>query len=716
MTSSRPRGAPTGDATATPSGRPGGGGRLRRDIEGLRAVAVLMVLLYHLRVPGMDGGFAGVDVFFVISGFLITGLMLREVDRSGTVRLGRFYARRARRLLPAALLVILCTLLAGLVVLPGSQLRNLVHDTIGASLYVVNWVLSARAVDYLAEDAGVSPLQHYWSLSIEEQFYLLWPLVILLGLWLAARAGRAAAGAHRATRGVDPRPTVLLLLAVVAAASFGWSMLLTASNPGAAYFSTFTRLWELAAGALLAFAVPALSGLGRRPRELLALVGLAAVVFTTVGIDRSTAWPGWAAAIPVLGSVAVIAAGCGGGATTGGRLLSTAPMVWLGGLSYAVYLWHWPLIVLSEAHLGPLPWPARGALGVLSILLAWGTKHLVEDPVRFHPRLVGHAAPSLVAGGTGMALVCAVALGVLATRPELRDTDAPGPALLVADPQAPEWTLRSDPAQAYTRSGTLSPHPDLAQEDVPPYYADGCQVDQGVPEPRFDCVYGDPAGTQEVLLVGDSKAGQWFSAVNDVARQEGCRLTAYLKSACPFTVAGAEEDDCSAFGRSVVDHVTAQERPPGLVLVSMGAGRTEALQEGAVSALEELRAQGTDVVVLADNPYPAGSLYPCAGEHPDDLLSCAARTELLGGAELLGAVADDLDAPTIDLNRWICPDLDRCPVAIGGILTWRQGSHLTDTYVRALTPFLYRELSALGLTERPVAEIAVDDVPAREEP
>lgn len=679
-----------------------------------------MVLLYHLRTPGVGGGFAGVDVFFVISGFLITGLLLREVDLSGTVRLARFYARRARRLLPAALLVTLFTLLVGLQVLPGSHTRDLVHDSIGATLYVINWVLSSRAVDYLAENAGVSPLQHYWSLSIEEQFYLLWPVVILVGAGLAVRSRRTGAGAHRAGGsggGAAPgaRPTVLVLLVVIAAASFAWSVVHTSHDPGPAYLSTLTRLWELAAGALLALAVPLASRLSRGWREVLVLVGLAAVLVTTVGFDRTTAWPGWAAVVPVLGSAAVIAAGCSGAGTVGGRLLSTPPMVWLGGLSYALYLWHWPLIVLSEAHWGELGGPARAGIGALSVLLAWVTKHLVEDPVRFHPRLAGNAVPSLVAGAAGMVLVCGVAVGALVARPELEDrTDALGPALLVADPRAERWTLRADPAQAYTRSGTLSPLPELAREDVPPYYDDDCQIDQGDAEPRFDCVSGQLDGGQEVLLVGDSKAGQWFSAVDAVARQENWRLTTYLKSSCPFTVAGAEED-CSAFGRAVVDHVGAQPQPPSLVLVSTGAGHTDEVEEGAAQALLELRSLGAEVVVLADNPYPPGSRYSCAAERPDDLLACAIGTELAGGAPLLGALADDLGVPTIDLNPWICPDLDSCPVAIGGILTWRQGSHLTDTYVRALTPFLYRELSGLGLTERPVAEIAVDDVPAREE-
>ncbi|WP_109472454.1 acyltransferase family protein [Ornithinimicrobium cavernae] len=702
MISSRPRGAPTGDATATPKRRRDRGGRLRRDIEGLRAVAVLMVLLYHLRVPGAEGGFAGVDVFFVISGFLITGLMLREVEASGTLRLGRFYARRARRLLPAALLVTVATLLGGVWALPGSQLRDLVHDSIGATLYVVNWVLSSRAVDYLAEDAGVSPLQHYWSLSIEEQFYLLWPVLVLVGLGLAARSRLAW------------RPTLLGLLALVAAASLVYSVLLTASAPGQAYLSTFTRLWQLAAGALLAFAAPALTRLRPWASGLLVLVGLAAVLFTAVGVDAATAWPGWAAAVPVLGAAAVIAAGCSGRDTLGGRLLSTGPMVWLGGLSYALYLWHWPLIVLAEARWGELGATARAGLGVLAVLLAWVTKHAVEDPVRFQRRLAARPLTSLVAGGTGMALVCGLALAVLSTRPELQDrTDAPGPAALVADPAAQEWRLVDDPAHAFTRQGPLSPDPELAPEDIPPYYGDECQIAQGDPSPRYDCVYGNPDSPTEVLMVGDSKAGQWFSAVDAVAEQENWRLTAYLKSSCPFTVAGAEEEDCNAFGRTVVDHVTAQERPPALVLVSMGANRDPELEAGVRSALQALQETGARVVVLADNPYPPGSLYPCAAERPAALLECSSEVELAGGAELLGAVADDLDLTTINLNRWICPLEGTCPVAVGGILIWRQGSHLTDTYVRALTPFLYRELSALGLTERPAGDIALADVPDR---
>lgn len=716
--------------TSATQGMPGRSS-IRRDIEGLRAVAVLMVLAFHLGLPGAEGGFAGVDVFFVISGFLITGLLVREVRSTGRVDLLTFYARRARRLLPAALLVILLTFVAGWWLLPGSEQLRLAQDSLGATLYVVNWVLAARSVDYLAEDASPSPLQHYWSLSVEEQFYLVWPLLILLGLALAARLR------------VGPRTVVATLLGMLALSSFSWGVLATHDRPAQAYFVTTTRLWELAAGAILVFALPWLNRLARSVRETLALVGLGTIVTTVVIFGPGTPWPGWAAAVPVLASVAVVAAGCSAGDTVGGRFLSITPLVWLGGLSYAVYLWHWPLVVLAEAQLGPLGASTRVGLGVACILLAWATKHLVEDPIRFNRWLSARSVRSLAATGAMMALLSMVVLGALYTRPSVEEsiaselpsvsvapggTDAgsttgpaqgapvtvsSGPGTLVADVASTTWVLRDDPSDAYTARGPIAPLPDHAPDDAPPYYDDGCQIGSGDPEPRHDCVYGDADSSTEVVLLGDSKAGQWFSAVDAIAQQEGWRLQLYLKSACPFTVAGAEDADCDAFGKAVVDHLISQARPPALALVSTGAGRTPELLEGATDALRALQEHGTEVVLITDNPYPPGSRYPCAAEHLDDLGQCAFEPGPGSGNDLLGALAERLDLDQIDLNQWICPEETVCPVAVGERLIWRQGSHITDTYARNLTPFLYRHLSRLGLTDRPVEDIEIDDVPTR---
>ena len=670
----------------------------RRDIEGLRALAVLAVLLYHLRVPGLGGGFAGVDVFFVISGFLITGILLREIDRTGRVSLGDFWARRARRLLPAALVVVAATFAAGWVVLPTSSRPDLVADVLGSTLYVVNWVLAARSVDYLAEGAGVSPLQHYWSLAVEEQFYLLWPLLVLLGLALAARTG------------ASPRRLLAALLGLVTALSLGWSVVATAQSPQTAYLITPTRLWELGAGGLLAFTVPALRHLPARAAQVAAATGLALVLVTVLVVGPGTPWPGTAALLPVVGSVLLLAAGTSGTTTLVGRALSLPPLVWVGGLSYGIYLVHWPLLVLVEEQRGPLGPAGLTLIGLLTVLLAWLLRLLVEDPVRFSRRLSARPARSLLAAGTAMALVTGVAGVAWAARPTLGSTTAPGPAALVADPSADVWEPVALPRRAYDRVGPVQPDPALARQDVPGYYADGCQVQQGVAAPDPSCVYGDTGSGTRVALWGDSKLGQYASALEAIAQAESWRLELYLKSACSPTVAGATEPECDAFGQEVVRQLLAD--PPHLVLIGSG-GFEEAEREGMVGGARALTDAGIDVVVVDDNAHPDHQAYECAAEHPEDLLACERPPRGTYGRPHLRAVHQATGAPVVDLNPWICPEESTCPAALGGQLVYRQGSHLTDTYARSLTPFLYRELSTLGLTEAAPGDIALDDVPPR---
>ncbi|MFX0539019.1 acyltransferase family protein [Ornithinimicrobium sp. Y1847] len=681
--------------------------QLRRDIEGLRAIAVGVVLLYHLKLPWLPGGFAGVDIFFVISGFLITSLMLREVARTGTVSLSDFYARRARRLLPPASLVIVVTLIAGWFVLPRSQRTDLLSDVLGSTLYVVNWVLSARSVDYLAEDAGASPLQHYWSLSVEEQFYVVWPLLILLALFIASRSRMPR---HR---------VAFVLLGLLGLASAIWSVLLTRSDPATAYFVTTTRLWELAAGALLAFAVGRLAQLPRWAAEVMVLLGLVLIVVAVTVFTSATPWPGWAAGVPVLGAVLVIAAGAAGHPTLGARLLGVPPMVWIGGLSYSIYLWHWPLVVLAEARWGALSVPALVGLGVASILLAWATKHLVEDPVRFSRTLSARPWRSLTAGGVAMALICAVALALWTTRPTVTPADrgdVAGAGMLVADPEASDWELVADPASDFDATGPLVPDPPTAPKDIPSYYADDCQVDEGDPLPRDHCVYGVTDSDVEVVLWGDSKIGQYFTPFEHIALEEGWRLKTYLKSRCPPTSAGAPHDDCSEFGGHALEELLAD--PPDAIIIGAGTGSTEQLSEGLIATMRPLTEQGVPIVVLRDNPHPDypedgpwSNAYDCADVNSDDLRACDFPLTPSPSDEMMDGLAEELDLPMIDLNEWMCPADLPCPVAIGGSLIYRQGSHVTDTYARTLTPFLHRELVRAGLSTTPAEEIGLDDVP-----
>lgn len=682
------------------------GTALRGDIEGLRAIAVGTVLLYHLGLPWLPGGFVGVDVFFVISGFLITSLLLRESTKTGTVSISDFYARRARRLLPAASTVLLFTAVVGWFVLPRAARGDLATDVVASTFYVVNWALANRSVDYLAEDSAPSPLQHYWSLSVEEQYYVVWPLMILVGLFLARRARLKA------------KPVLAAMLAATALASFGHSVLHTRAEPATAYFWTTTRVWELAIGALLAFLVVRLHGLGRWAAQALALAGLVLIGWSAVVLTSKSPWPGHLALLPTLGAAAIIAAGCSsrfGQRTAVARLLSLPPMTWIGGLSYAIYLWHWPLIILAKTRWPAISWPGLAAIGLLSLALAWVTKHVIEDPIRFNRALAARAVRGIAFGLAAMLVTGLSGYAVRRTVPVYdRGAATAGSRGLVADPGAKEWTVRADPQAVFTTSGRVTPDPALAPKDVPSYYADDCQVKPGDSQVRTRCSYGDPKAEKVIAIAGDSKMGQWFPAFKAIAKAEGWRLDLYLKSSCTFTSSGAKED-CNAFGRSAV--AAMRKRPPDILVTSQGSGGRGDRVDGMVDVLSQVQQMGTKVVVLADNPTPPSSkVYDCVDAHPGDYLACAfpatdgAREG--SGTPALTAAAKGVGVPVLDLNPWMCPERsDVCPAVIDGTLLYRQGTHITASYARTLTPMIYRYLARLGLTKRTPQDITLDDVP-----
>ncbi|WP_155766298.1 acyltransferase family protein, partial [Mycobacterium colombiense] len=316
----------------------------RPDIEGLRAVAVIAVVLYHAGIPGVTGGYIGVDVFFVISGFLITGLLFREASTTNTVALGRFYGARARRLLPAAAIVGTITAIGAAAALPPLQARSVFLDGIASALYVGNYRFALRGTDYLASDAP-SPFQHYWSLGVEEQFYLVWPVLIIAVAWSVRRI--------RLLRGAETRATpYAVVLAVLAAASLTAGALWTRTSPSWAFFSLPTRAWELAAGGLVALSLQQWRRLSLRTASIAGGGGLALILLTCTQLNSHTPYPGTEALLPVLGTALII----GGGAVTGGlgvgRLLCRPAMRAIGRISYSWYLWHWPVLLLMPALLG----------------------------------------------------------------------------------------------------------------------------------------------------------------------------------------------------------------------------------------------------------------------------------------------------------------------------------------------------------------------------
>ena len=313
--------------------------RFRADVEGLRAVAVLAVVVYHAGLSQVGGGFVGVDVFYVLSGFLITGLLWEELQTTAGLRLGAFYGRRARRLLPAAVLVLMVTLVASWVWLSPLQARGAARDAAAAALYVANYRFALQRTDYLA-DASPSPLQHYWSLGVEEQFYLLWP-VLLLVVFVAGRRLRTPSSAG-----------AVAVLALAGAGSLALSLRLTAVSEPWAFFSLPTRAWELAAGGLVALSASTLRRLPGVAAATLGWLGLEAIAWSMTRFSAATPFPGIAALLPVGGTAAVLAAGCAAPRLGPGRVLGWRPLQAGGKLSYSWYLWHWPPLILAPAVAG----------------------------------------------------------------------------------------------------------------------------------------------------------------------------------------------------------------------------------------------------------------------------------------------------------------------------------------------------------------------------
>ncbi len=684
--------------SAAPTPPPSG---MRGDIEGMRAIAVGMVLLYHAQVPLVVGGFAGVDVFFVISGFLITALLIREIDRSGTISILGFYARRARRLLPAATVVLLFVAICGPFILSASVRADLGRDILGSTFYVVNWVLAARSVDYLAEDNQASVLQHYWSLSVEEQFYVLWPLIMILAVIVARRSR------------VSRFHLMAALMVVITVASLIFSIVHTATSPGTAYFITTTRIWELGVGALLALAMPALQRLPRAMSQMAALAGLLTVGFSAMLITSQTPWPGSAALLPVLGTAAVIAAGCAHTDTLAGRLLGVAPMRFVGGLSYSLYLWHWPLLVFAEEVRPNISLIDRIVIVTAAVGLAYLTKRFIEDPIRFNRKFSRKPSAALLGAGVAMTSTTAAAVALVLSTPTLADeapTQAIGAEALEGDVAATD----DEASVALPTSGPVYPEPALAPEDVPELYDDGCQVPQDSTD-VITCDYGDTTAGRVIALVGDSKVGQWLPAFDEIGQDQGFIVRTYTKSACTWTEATLQlqsepYDECREWGQQVKAELMKGDLP-SVIVVSGGSDEAidadggtsmSALVEGYEQYWTQVLAAGIPVVALADNPHPGFSVYECVEDNPDDFSKCDFEVREGGGTPALREAMNAVEGVSmIDLTDRICID-SRCPAVIGDVLVYRQGSHITATYARTLSSNL--EAALLPLIDKPPTE------------
>lgn len=679
--------------------------RFRPDVEGLRAVAILLVVLYHVHAGLAPGGYVGVDVFFVISGFLITGQLVRELRTTGRISFLAFYARRVRRILPAAMLTVSVTAVASALLLNPLAAKRALDDGLSATYFGANVHFAARGANYFDAGLAPSPIQHFWSLSVEEQFYVVWPLLLVVSslVWLGARRWSRREQAGRPVIGA-----VIAVLAILAAISLTVSIRQTAASPSWAYFSIFTRAWELGVGAVVALALPRAARMDRRLAIPLSWAGLGCIALAAALFSDGTAYPGDSALLPVLGAAAVI---CGGSALASrrsgaGALLGTPPFQRLGSWSYSWYLWHWPALVLAPAVLGhSLSETEALAVAAVSLVIAVISFVLLERPIRRIQIVVRRPALGLSAGGV-------LAAGAIAT--VLLSGSFLGP--LFSKAAAPVQlnvphtlaALRADLiAGARTRGVPANLRPPLSKVEsaLPRIVADGCELGPGRDQIK-SCIYGDPRSRTTVVLFGDSHAGQWFDAVAAISTQRHWRLVSMTKEGCTpaeVNIGNSQNAQCADWREDAMARIA--QLHPALVIVSWArwpepgtshlpgvpTGYGGPWQDGTAAIFRFLHRSAQHVIFISDTPYLKQSAEECVPGHVSDVRPCTTKrsdsTELpaIRAAELRIAKQEHVDV--IDPDSWLCaPKV--CPVIVGNLLVYRDDSHMTPEWSRFLAPIL----------------------------
>jgi peptidoglycan/LPS O-acetylase OafA/YrhL len=688
------------------------------EIQALRALAVTLVVLFHLWPNRLTGGFVGVDIFFVISGFLISGHLLREATRPGGISLGAFWARRVRRLLPAAMLVLAASLVATVLFLPLRLWEETAREIGASALGIQNWVLANNSVDYFGADNQPSVVQHFWSLSLEEQFYVVWPVMLLAVFMLMRRRSTAAT-----------QRTVGAVMASVFALSLAWSVVESTNHPTAAYFSTFTHAWELAGGALLALISPWLARSGwaalHRVRAITTILGLFAIIAAAVLFSGHSAFPGWIAILPVVGTLAVIAAGHSESRIQRVLMLESRPVQLVGDGSYSTYLWHWPLIVVLPFVLdSPLGTVAKIFVLIGSMALGWLSKRFVEDPAR-RSRPLNHrlwatyavAVVAVIAVGVGSLTLesTAVAKGTIAQR-EAKDTirkalgdgnscfGAAAMALQANCPDSHRVNPSFDTDFAAADWGSLAGV--TKDGNLPPSVA--CTDFSGNGSRFEDCKIGVDPKARTVAIVGDSHGLALLEPLVQIARRQGWNVRVLLHNSCtpsepmPYKNPAARAE-CNSW-RSLVAPRIANDRSI-VSVVATGFTRadpssdyagTKSTLEAGYSKLWSTWAQtGKRVYVIYDVPITSGQSVPdCVAVARETMDPCTVpRATGLSYDPLPGSVrgAHSEAVTGIDLSSQFC-DGTTCHAVIGGLIAYRDSHHLSSTFALTLIPALDRGL------------------------
>ena len=612
-------------------------------IQGLRALAALLVTLFHAK--WVNGGFIGVDIFYVISGFLITGLLLREIERTGTINFKEFYARRFKRLLPTSFFVLLVTAVASWLLIPATMRSSLGRDIIAASLYVSNYLFAWWQADYQNLDATPSPVIHYWSLAVEEQFYLIWPLLILFFFIAATKFNR--------------KILLTFLVAAVTALSFIFSIYQTETSPIWAFYSLPTRAWELGLGALLVLLPPI------KTKKLVGLLGFIFIIVSAFIFGETTAFPGVNAVLPVLGTVMLIST-INSWPPFLNDVANSRMFQWLGEISYPLYLWHWPLLVLPSTYFArPLAIFERILAIIATIILADLTHRFIEEPFRKHK-----TEPTLVFKRSGVITLVSVLIGT---------------AIIFSS---------SDKIDVSGINGAVS----LAQIKARPLvYDDGCHANYAQTK-SDECIYADTKSDKTMVLYGDSHAAQWFPALVEIASRSGYRLISLTKSACPsvdtvrLDQGGFKMSRCKQWRINTIKRI--QEINPDVLIMSSFqyfaqpprfTDREQWWNDGQRKLLTEVKNISPHLIYITDTPHPLRDIPACLANYSISKCNTTQRSEDLSISGF----------NVINPNSWLCSRV--CPAVKDGVVAYRDASHISVDIAIALIPRLTQALREQGV-------------------
>ncbi|CAM4201202.1 acyltransferase family protein [Lacicoccus alkaliphilus] len=649
--------------------------KYRPEIEGVRAVAAILIAIYHIWLGNVSGG---VDVFFVVSGFLITASLLGMYERTGGIDVTGYLLKLGKRLFPTAFTVLLFILVTSFLFLPQSQWAGTVREIIAALFYVENWMLAFNSVDYLAQNNVASPVQHFWAMSTQFQFYMIWTAVLIIAVFIAKRLN------------IAPRKSLFIILITMFIASFGYSVYITTVNQPWAYFDTFARVWEFATGGIL-FLVIGNIVLNKSMSFIFGWIGFIGLISCGLILQVSTVFPGYAALWPVASAVLILLAGNNGGKLSVYQILGSKPLVKFGSISYGFYLWHWPLLILYYNITGNASASIVDGVSIIliAVVLSYLTTHIVEKPIRDRkvmskPKtallLVGIASPIIILAGVWNHHINELQNGV-ASAAYSDPGDHPGAMVFAPGVEA-------DPDVDYL------PQLIHVKDDLPRSYADGCH--QHVEKSDvIQCEYGETENPDRTIaLVGGSHSTHWLPALEVYAQESNTRIVNYTKSVCRFSAESylmttpAAQRTCEEWVGNVTKELV--EEQPDLVFTTADATEWEGLPEGYAEKWAELEEEGVKVFAIKDNPRVEYDIPGCVEQYGEDNEGCYLENDLEDFTDEI----DQLDLSNVyyaDLTDKFCED-DVCKPIIGNVLVYRDDHHITKTYSETLAPFVGEEI------------------------